>query len=152
MKKIQGAAYSETNPLVIHIENARSLMPVFIVRLDQYDKALARYPDVARRVRTTWGFDLETYARDARAADAMITYRFPKDTLGVDAPRLQILQILGAGVDYLLPLDWVPPGVTVLTNSGAHVPKAAQSALMAARLGTRRTDSIFRTDQCLGCL
>jgi phosphoglycerate dehydrogenase-like enzyme len=131
VKEIQGAAFSEINPLVIHIENARSLMPVFIVRPDQYDKALARYPDVARRVRTTWGFDLETYARDARTADAMITYRFPKETLGADAPRLRILQILGAGVDYLLPLDWVPPGVTVLTNSGAHVPKAAQSALMA---------------------
>src|ERR1700730_5351309 len=64
VKEIQGTAFNETNPLVIHIENARSLMPVFIVRPDQYDKALARYPDVARRVRTTWGFDLETYARD----------------------------------------------------------------------------------------
>jgi phosphoglycerate dehydrogenase-like enzyme len=106
-------------------------MPVFIVRPDQYEKVLARHPDVAARIRTTWGSDLENYAEQARSADAIITYRFPKETLARDAPKLKLLQILGAGVDYLLPLDWVPSGVTMLTNSGAHVPKAAQSALMA---------------------
>jgi phosphoglycerate dehydrogenase-like enzyme len=125
-----GASFSAQKPFGIHIENARSLMPVFIVRPDQYEKALMRHPDIAARIRTTWGYDQENYATQAKDADAMITYRFPKETLAADAPALKLLQILGAGVDYLLPLDWVPPGVTVLTNSGAHVPKAAQSALM----------------------
>jgi phosphoglycerate dehydrogenase-like enzyme len=114
----------------VHIENSRSLMPVFQVHREQYDAVLARYPDVASRIRTTWGYDQENYKENARTAEAMITYRFPKDSLKADAPRLKLLQILGAGVDYLLPLDWVPPGVTMLTNSGAHVPKAAQSGLM----------------------
>ncbi|MDQ6681322.1 MAG: D-2-hydroxyacid dehydrogenase, partial [Pseudomonadota bacterium] len=124
-------AYDKEKPFHIHIENASSLMPVFIVRPDQYEKALARHPDVAERIRTTWGSDQDIYAQQAKAADAMITYRFPHNTLGEDAPNLKLLQILGAGVDYLLPLDWVPRTVTVLTNSGAHVPKAAESALMA---------------------
>lgn len=119
------------NPLHVHIENSRSLMPVFQVHREQYDTVLARYPDVAQRIRTTWGFDQDNYRENAKTAEAMITYRFPKDSLRADAPNLKLLQILGAGVDYLLPLDWVPPGVTMLTNSGAHVPKAAQSGLMA---------------------
>jgi phosphoglycerate dehydrogenase-like enzyme len=114
----------------VHVENASSLMPVFIVHQEQYQQALARHPDVAARIRTTWGRDQDIYAQAAPTADAMITYRFPHKTLGQDAPRLKLLQVLGAGVDYLLPLDWVPQGLTVLTNSGAHVPKAAQSALM----------------------
>jgi phosphoglycerate dehydrogenase-like enzyme len=118
-------------PLHVHVENARTLMPVFIVRPDQYDQALQRHPDIAARIRTTWGWDQDIYAQEARTADAMITYRFPHQRLQSDAPNLKLLQILGAGVDYLLPLDWIPTGVTVLTNSGAHVPKAAQSALMA---------------------
>lgn len=122
---------SKRRPFHVHVENASTLMPVFIVRPDQYEQALARHPDVAERVRTTWGNDQDVYAREAKTADAMITYRFPHKTLAQDAPNLKLLQILGAGVDYLLPLDWVPGGVTVLTNSGAHVPKAAQSALMA---------------------
>jgi len=115
----------------VHVENASSLMPVFQVREDQYEKALARHPDVAKAIRTTWGRDQDNWADNAGTAEAMITYRFPKERLATDAPKLKLLQILGAGVDYLLPLDWVPPGVTMLTNSGAHVPKAAQSGIMA---------------------
>ena len=115
----------------VHIENASTLMPVFIVRPDQYEKVLAKYPDVAEKIHTTWGVDQNNYADNISTADAMITYRFPKDTLVKDARSLKLLQILGAGVDYLLPLNWVPQGVTVLTNSGAHVPKASQSGLMA---------------------
>lgn len=114
----------------VHIENARSMMPVFQVRPDQYEKALQRHPDVASRIRTTWGYDQDIWKQEARTAEAIISYRFPKDTLAADAPKLKLLQILGAGVDYLLPLDWLPSGVRVLTNSGAHVPKAAQSGLM----------------------
>jgi phosphoglycerate dehydrogenase-like enzyme len=131
-------AYSKNEPLHVHIENASTLMPVFIVRPDQYDKALTRHPDVAQRIRTTWGRDQDIYAQAAKTADAMITYRFPHKTLAQDAPNLKLLQVLGAGVDYMLPLDWVPSGVTVLTNSGAHVPKAAQSALMALMMVNAR--------------
>ena len=115
----------------VHIENARAMMPVFQVREDQYAKALERHPDVASRIRTTWGWDQDIWKKQARTAEAIITYRFPKETLAADAPNLKLLQILGAGVDYLLPLDWLPPGVRMLTNSGAHVPKAAQSGLMS---------------------
>src|SRR5690554_3547764 len=123
--------FSKANPLHVHIENASSLMPVFIVHPEQYDAALERHTDVASRIHTTWGMDEDIYDYAANAADAMITYRFPHQTLKNDAPNLKLLQVLGAGVDYLLPLDWVPENVKVLTNSGAHVPKAAQSALMS---------------------
>jgi phosphoglycerate dehydrogenase-like enzyme len=115
----------------VHVENARAMMPVFQVRLDQYESALARHPDVASRIRTSWGWDQDVWKKEAKTAEAIITYRFPKETLAEDAPNLKLLQILGAGVDYLLPLDWLPKGVRMLTNSGAHVPKAAQSGLMA---------------------
>lgn len=114
----------------VHIENSRKMMPVFIVRPDQYEPALERHPGVAAQIETSWGWDGENFEAEVNDADAIITYRFPKDNLTQTAPNLKMLQILGAGVDYLLPLDWLPEGVMMLTNSGAHVPKAAQSALM----------------------
>lgn len=123
--------YSESNPFRVHVENSRSLQPVFIVFPEQYEAALARHPDVARVVKTTMGYDLENYAESMRDADAMIGYRFPKEGLSETAPNLKWIQVLGAGVDYLLPLDWLPEGIALTTNSGAHVPKASQSALMA---------------------
>lgn len=115
----------------VHVENSRTLMPVFIVREEQYEPALARHPDIARRIRTSFGYDEENWGDNAPTADAIITYRFPRGRLREEARRLKLLQILGAGVDYLLPLDWLPAGTRMLTNSGAHVPKASQSALMA---------------------
>ena len=123
--------FTEANPLHVHVENARAMMPVFQVREDQYHPALERHPDIARRIRTTFGYDQENWKENARTARAIISYRFPKESLKADAPNLEFLQILGAGVDYLLPLDWLPQGVQMLTNSGVHVPKAAQSGLMA---------------------
>jgi phosphoglycerate dehydrogenase-like enzyme len=131
----------------VHVENARSLMPVFQVRQDQYEEALARHPDIASRIRTTWGWDQENWKENAKTAQAMITYRFPKETLAADAPQLELLQILGAGVDYLLPLDWVPAKVTMLTNSGAHVPKAAQSGLMTLLMLNARLPELYTSQR-----
>jgi phosphoglycerate dehydrogenase-like enzyme len=131
----------------VHVENARSLMPVFQVREDQYQQALSRHPDVAKLIRTTFGWDQENWKQNAKTAQAMITYRFPKETLAADAPKLEVLQILGAGVDYLLPLDWVPPKVTMLTNSGAHVPKAAQSGLMTLLMLNARLPELYTSQR-----
>ncbi|QET06070.1 MULTISPECIES: NAD(P)-dependent oxidoreductase [Cupriavidus] len=135
--------YSSADPLHIHIENSRAMMPVFTVHTDQYEAALGRHPDVAARIRTTWGHDQDIYHDAMETADAMITYRFPHKTLRDDGKRLKLLQVLGAGVDYLLPLDWVPSGLQVLTNSGAHLPKAAQSGLMALLMLNARMPALM---------
>ena len=123
--------FSESRPFLVHVENSRSLRPVFIVHEDQYEAALERHPDVARLVRTTMGYDAENYDVSMKEADALISYRFPRDNLRERAPHLKWIQVLGAGVDYMLPLDWVPGDLMLTTNFGAHVPKASQSALMA---------------------
>lgn len=135
--------YSEADPLHIHIENSRTMMPVFTVHPEQYEAALSRHPDIAKRIRTTWGSDQDIYQDAMQTADAMITYRFPHKSLASDAKRLKLLQVLGAGVDYLLPLDWVPAGIQVLTNSGAHLPKAAQSGLMALLMVNARMPALM---------
>lgn len=123
--------YSESRPFVVHVENSRSMKPVFTVYPGQYEAALKRHPEVARVVKTTMGYDAENYDASMQHADALISYKFPRDNLRQRAPRLKWIQVLGAGVDYMLPLDWVPKDLLLTTNWGAHVPKAAQSALMA---------------------
>ena len=124
-------AYSKASPFVVHVENSRSMKPVFTVFPEQYAAALKRHPDVARVVKTTMGYDAENYDEAMREADALISYKFPRDNLRSRAPKLKWIQVLGAGVDYMLPLDWVPRDLMLTTNWGAHVPKASQSALMA---------------------
>jgi phosphoglycerate dehydrogenase-like enzyme len=139
----QSRVYSESDPFVVHVENSSTLKPVFIVSREQYEAALTRHPDVARAVKTTMGFDAENFDASIRGADALISYRFPRDDLANRAPRLKWIQVLGAGVDYMLPLDWVPPGLKLTTNFGAHVPKASQSALMAILMINSRIPTLM---------
>jgi len=122
--------FSETQPFRVHIENETKLMPVFTVYPEQYQRALDRHADIAPLIRTTWGMDGESFQKNIQDADALIGYRFPREQLAERAPRLRFVQVLGAGVDFMLPLDWVPADLTLTTNCGAHVPKASQSGLM----------------------
>ena len=138
----KGRTYSKSTPFVVHIENSRSMKPVFTVYPEQYAAALKRHPDVARVVKTTLGYDAENYDASMKEADALISYKFPRDNLRKRAPNLKWIQVLGAGVDYMLPLDWVPKDLMLTTNWGAHVPKAAQSALMAILMINSRVPAL----------
>src|SRR4051812_31552797 len=110
--------YSSANPFVVHVENARALMPVFTVRREQYDGTLQRYPDVAKIIKTTFGTDGENFNDSIQHADALVTFRFPRKALAEHAKKLKWIQALAAGVDSFMPLDWLPAGVKITTNSG----------------------------------
>jgi phosphoglycerate dehydrogenase-like enzyme len=56
---------------------------------------------------------------------------FPLADLANRAPRLRWIHIIGAGIEPLLPLDWLPDGLVLTNNSGVHVEKARESACMA---------------------
>jgi phosphoglycerate dehydrogenase-like enzyme len=140
-------AFSASRPFVVHIENSSTLKPVFTVHAHEYEDALERHPDIAKVVRTTWGEDARNYDESVKEADAMISYRFPRDNLRARAPHLKWIQVLGAGVDYMLPLDWVPPDLQLTTNFGAHVPKASQSALMAILMVNSRIPTLITSQR-----
>ena len=46
-------------------------------------------------------------------------------------PAFKVIQTTGAGVDGLMPFDWLPADVTLTNNSGAHGAKAEDSCAMA---------------------
>ena len=66
-------------------------------------------------------------------ADAEVLYCWdlPTADLARVAPKLKWIHIIGAGVEHLCPMDWVPDGVQVVNNKGAHAAKAGEFALMA---------------------
>jgi phosphoglycerate dehydrogenase-like enzyme len=53
-----------------------------------------------------------------------------RELLPLQAPKLRLVFVTWAGLDRLAPFDWLPPGVTLLNNSGAHAPKSAEYVLM----------------------
>ena len=68
--------------------------------------------------------------------------KFPIGELAKAAPLLRWIHIIGAGIEPLLPLDWLPDGVVLTNNSGVHVEKMRESAAMALLMLNARLPAI----------
>lgn len=122
----------------VHLENYTTKPHVFWLTPELARAARRRHPDLAREVRFSVGDDLETLESNLRASTVLVTSadvlrdpRFPRASLREHAPRLALIHVIGAGVEGLLPLDWLPAGVKLTNNSGVHVRKAREFQLMA---------------------
>ncbi len=78
---------------------------------------------------------------EANMAEAELLISVPADFykfLPMKAPHLKMVFTLAAGVEKLAPFDWLPPGVPLINNSGAHSAKMFEYGLMAfVMLGQR---------------
>lgn len=104
---------------------------VFTITPERYDEAARRHPDVAARVEPFIDWDLDNFERSMATAEVLVTWDLPTESLARVAPNLKWIHIIGAGVEHLCPMDWLPPGVTVVNNKGAHALKAGEFGLMA---------------------
>ncbi|MFI4986254.1 MAG: D-2-hydroxyacid dehydrogenase, partial [Alphaproteobacteria bacterium] len=86
---------------------------------------------LAGRVRITIGYDGDIYAKAMRTADALFGWRFERRDLAMRAPRLKWVHAHGAGVNHLMPLDWLPPGAVLTNSRGVHGPRADEYTVMA---------------------
>lgn len=108
----------------VHVINDPGAAEMYHVREQQFWGSLPDDDALRRRLRLTIGLGFEQ--PDAiEAAHVLIGWQFPRDLLA-RASKLRWIHVIGAGVEHLQPLDWVPDGVLVSTSSGAHVPKAGE--------------------------
>ena len=124
--------------LHVHLENLTTKPAVFQLTPGLAKAARKRNPDVARRTDFTVGEDFEDFDRRLHTTVMLVTSsdvirdrRFPSAALARAAPRLRAIHLIGAGVEGVLPLDWLPPGVQLTNNSGVHAAKAQESMCMA---------------------
>jgi phosphoglycerate dehydrogenase-like enzyme len=62
--------------------------------------------------------------------DAMVGWQVPRDIIRKNPGNLRLIQLTGAGVEHLAPLDWLPPHVALANASGIHAAKLEEWALM----------------------
>lgn len=122
----------------VHIENSRNVAPIFHVTPERYQAALDRHSWALGCLRATIGYDLEEFDSAMQTAEILIGSKFPLQNLAVRAPCLKWIHTKGAGIDHLLPLDWLPAGVVLTNSRGVHVEKAAEFGWMAILLLNNR--------------
>jgi len=117
--------------LRVHVKNNRAGEEVFRTTPARWRAACRRHPAVASRISATIDWDLDRFETSMRRAEALLTWDLPTDRLAAKAPRLKWIHVIGAGVEHLSPLDWLPPAVALTNNSGVHAAKAAEYLTMA---------------------
>jgi len=120
-----------SRPFRLHLQSNPKAPPVFQVTPERYAEAAARHPQVAKRVKATIGTDWDAFDAAMLDADALAGFYFPHDRFAELAPKLKWIHIWGAGVEHLVPFDWLPRGIAVINNSGVHAQKAGEFAIMA---------------------
>ena len=133
----------------IHLQNPAD-DKLFRFSQPMWDAAVARAPDIGAGHRVSIGETAEDFAAGMAQAEALIS---DTDTIRalfpVSAPNLQLISVTSAGLDGLAPFGWLPPGVSLLNNSGTHADKAGEFALMAVLMLANRIPE-FVTDQRQG--
>jgi phosphoglycerate dehydrogenase-like enzyme len=120
----------------LHIQNpVDGALPDFHVRAQVWADAAARHPALAARLDVSIGWtaaDLDAALPEAEILIAWVaTVKDRMAEIARAAPRLRMIFCTSAGLERLMPLDWLPARVALLNNSGAHSAKAGEWGLMA---------------------
>jgi phosphoglycerate dehydrogenase-like enzyme len=140
--------------LHVHFEDSIAKPDVFRLTRERIAAARRRNSDAAARVRVSHGEDLATLGQWLREADGLVCSadflvdpRFPLRELRSAAPRLRWIHTIGAGIDKLLPLDWLHAGLRFTNNSGVHRPKMYEFALMSLTMLNARMPALFEAQK-----
>jgi phosphoglycerate dehydrogenase-like enzyme len=121
----------KNNMLHLHLESFRKRPALFHLTENHWAAAAKRHRGLARRLTVTFGWDGDILDAALGTADIMINSSPPRDRLRERAPRLKWIQTTGAGIDGLLPLDWLPADIVLTNNTGVHGAKAEDSCTWA---------------------
>jgi glyoxylate/hydroxypyruvate reductase A len=110
----------------VHIENVSDIGPLFEITPAMIAEGEARKPSVKGRWRATYGTDLVGFEAHVSGADAILGWQFRHTEIARLGPKLTWIQLTGAGVDHLLPFDWLPERIALTNAKGAHKPKIGE--------------------------
>jgi len=131
----------------LHIENSMELNEVFEASPKRVRDTFLRHPDLKKRVKVTIGYSGNILERSLRTADALFCHQLDFSDIRQRAPKLRWIHIHGAGVEHLLPLDWLPSDVTLTNSSGAHGRRATEYAATAILMLNNRIPELVTHQQ-----
>jgi phosphoglycerate dehydrogenase-like enzyme len=122
----------------LHVENTAELGSVFEASPDRVAAALKDHPGVAERLHVTIGYDGDIIERELPDTDILFAWSFDRANLAERAPRLRWVHAHGAGVNHLMPLNWLPKGAVLTNSRGVHAERASEYAIMAVLMLNNR--------------
>ncbi len=103
----------------------------FTITKSHFDIALKKFPKIKKKVEIFIDWDEENFNSSMSNSDILIAWNFPKLNLKKIAPNLRWIHCISAGIEHLLPLDWMSDKLILTNNSGVHSKKAGEYGLMS---------------------
>jgi phosphoglycerate dehydrogenase-like enzyme len=118
----------------VHIENLSTHKnPHAQIHLKDIDQCAGKYPGVRDRLEVSIGWDYKNFEKNMEDAEVLIFMGvdFNPGNFASYAKKLRWIQLTAAGVDHIMPFDWLPSNVVLTTNSGVHAEKHGEFGLTA---------------------
>ncbi|MCY4050285.1 MAG: D-2-hydroxyacid dehydrogenase [Gammaproteobacteria bacterium] len=104
---------------------------VFTIDPERFSSALKKYPNLIDKVEPYFDWDEDNFWSSMTQTDILLTWNLPTKGLAQRALNLRWIHCIGAGIEHLLPLKWLPANVELTNNKGVHSDKAGEYGLMA---------------------
>jgi phosphoglycerate dehydrogenase-like enzyme len=104
---------------------------VFTITSTHFDKAFEKFPDLKEKVDIFFDWDEENFKSSMSNSDILLAWNFPTKNLEKISPNLKWIHCISAGINHLIPLDWMREDLVLTNNSGVHSKKAGEYGLMS---------------------
>ena len=103
----------------------------FTITKEHLNKALQDYPEIKEKLEIFVDWDEDNFEKSMFNSDILLAWNFPSKDLKKVSPNLKWIHVVSAGVEHLLPLDWMFDNLVLTNSSGVHAKKAGEYGLMA---------------------
>ena len=104
---------------------------IFTITKERFDKALKAFPDLKDKIEFFIDWDEDNFSTSMLSTEILLAWNLPTLNIKKIAPKLQWIHCIGAGVEHLLPLEWLTNEIILTNNKGVHAKKAGEYGLMA---------------------
>ena len=121
----------------IHLQNPPA-DPLFHFSRAMWDEAVRRHPDIGEGHDVSIGESAADFSTAMADAEALVCDANVILTGLPASPRLKLLFLTNAGLERLAPFDWLPDGVILMNNRGAHAVKSGEFGIMSVLMLAHR--------------
>ncbi len=115
----------------------------FTITKEHLDKALKDFPEIKEKIEIFVDWDEENFKTSMSNSDILLAWNFTTANLKKIAPNLKWIHLISAGVEHLLPLDWMFDDLVLTNSSGAHAKMAGEYGLMSILMLQRHMTKII---------
>jgi len=104
---------------------------VFTITSAHFDKAFKKFPGLKEKVDIFFDWNEDNFNSSMTNSNILLAWNFTTSNLKKVSPNLKWIHCISAGIDHLIPLDWMHEGLVLTNNSGIHSKKAGEYGLMS---------------------